>query len=248
MDMDNTYSTSPNSIPQFLGSNPCEPVSCACHISKEPLNLGLSIYSPVSSVPGSATFFFFQPLLTGKVFASVGVLIAAELFLFLANRFFNLESLPIQKGPVISPEQTVRMSLSDLQDFLASVSRGKVQPSTGPSAPSTGQAVTGIVPAESPEIPLVLGLTVWGYFSNKPFCPSISLFFPLLTFPGVRGALPLLILDLLATIFVRAVVPPETTGSKPLTPPASNNKFKPLQFSPEDLLNLLNRFNKHFGT
>lgn len=245
--MDNISSLS-NSTPPLPGPNPYEPVSCERHFSEEPLSLGLAIFAPVSSVPGSASFFFLQPMLTGKIFASVGVLIAAQLFLFLADRFLGHESMPIQKGPVISPEQTVRMSLSDLQDFLASVSRGNVQPSTGTSAPSTDQAVNGIFPHETPEIPLVFALAVYGDFTDKPYCPAVFLLFPLFTFPGVRGALPLLILELLTTIFVRAVVPPETTGSKPLTDPASNSKLQSLQFSPEDLLNLLNRFSKRFGT
>ena len=245
--MGNITSLSNNILPS-PGSNPCEPVSDECNFSKEPLTLGIAIYSPVSSVPGSSTFYFLQPLLTGNVFASVGVLIAAQLFLFLADRFFGLESMPVQKGPVISQEQTVRMSLSDLQDFLGSISRGKVQSSIGTSDPSTGQAVTGIFPPETPEIPVVFALSVRGYFTNKPFCPSVFLLFPLVTFPGLLGALPLLILELLTTIFVRSVVPPQTTGSKPLAIPAPNSKSQPLQFSPEDLLNLLNRFSKHFGT
>ena len=244
--MDNIYSSFFNSISPLPGSNPCEPFSSEW--SKEPLNLGISIFAPVSSVPGSASFFFLQPLLTGKVFASVGVLIAAQIFLFLANRLFGLESMPVQKGPVISSEQTVRMSLSDLQDFLASVSSGKVQPSTGTSAPSTDQAVTGELTPETPEIPLVFALSVWGDFSNKPFSPTVFLLFPLFAFPGVRGALPLLILELLTTIFVRAVVPPQTTGSKPLTDPASDSKVQSLEFSPEDLLNQLNQFSKHSET
>lgn len=227
--MDNIYSSFPNSISPLPGSNLCEPVSSECQFSKEPLNLGISIFAPVSSVPGSASFFFLQPLLTGKVFTSVGVLIAVQIFLFLANRFFGLESMPVQKGPVISSEQTVRMSLSDLQDFLASVSSGKAQPSTGTSAPSTDQADTGSLSPETPEIPLVFALSVWGNFTNKPHCPTVFLLFPLFAFPAVRGALPLLILELLATIFVRAVVPPQTTGSKPLTDPTSNSKLQSLE-------------------
>ena len=227
--MDNIYASISNSIPP----------------SKEPLNLGITIFAPVSSVPGSATFFFLQPLLTGKVFASVGVLIAAQLFLFLADRFFGLS---VQKGPVISPEQTVRMSLSDLQDFLTSVSRGNVQPSTSTSVPSTNQVDTGSLTLETPEIPLVFALAVYGDFTDKPFGPTVFIIFPLFTLPGVRGALPLLILELLTTIFVRAVVPPETTGAKPLTEPASNSELQSLQFSPEDLLNQLDQFSKHSET
>jgi len=225
---------------------PCEPVSSECQLSKEALTFGVTIYSSVSSVTGSSSFFVIQPLLTGKVFASVGVLIAAQLFLFLGNRIFGHESKPSQKGPVISPEQTVQMSLSDLQDFLAAMSRGSVQPSSGTSVPATDQASAGISSLETPEDPLVFALAVWGDFTDKPFCPTVFLTFPLFVFPGVRGALPLMILELLTTIFVRAVVPPQTTGAKPLVAPVSHSNLKLLQFSPEDLLALLNKFGKHF--
>ena len=139
----------------------------------------------------------------------------------------------------------MRLSLSDLQDFLASMSRSNVQPSTGTSAPATHQVVTGTLPLVTPEIPLVFSLAVYGDFTNKPFGPSVFMILPLFTLPGVRGALPLLILELLTTIFVRSVVPPETTGSKPLTEPASNSELQSLEFSPEDLLNELDQFSKH---
>ena len=229
------------------GSIPCEPISCEYGFSKEPLNFGVSILAPVSSVPGSSSFFFLQPLLEGKVFASAGILLTAQLFLFLADRVFGLESMPIQKGPAISPEQTVRMSFSDLQEFLASVSRDNVQPPTG--VPSSPDQTSGLV-EETPEIPLVFSLAVWSDFSNNPYGPVVFFILPLFAFPGVRGALPLLILELLTTIFVRSVVPPQTTGSKPLTDSTTSitNKLPSLHFSPEDLLNLLNRFSKHFGT
>ncbi|ODA39287.1 hypothetical protein [Desulfosporosinus sp. BG] len=250
--MDNIYSAFSNSICPLPGSNSSEPVSCECRYPTEPLNFGVSIFAPVSSVPGSSTFFFLQPLLTGKVVASVGFLIASQLLLFLADRLFGLESMPIQSRPAISPEQTVRMSLRDLQDFLASVSRD-IQPSTGTSTPSTGTSApsredisTGTI--ETPEAPLIFALAVWSDFTDKPYSPSVFLLIPVFTFPGLRGALPLLILELLATIFIRAVVPPKTTGSRPLTNPASTNNLPPFQFSPEDVLKLLKRFNKHFGT
>lgn len=246
--MSNIYSSFPINIPPLLGTNPYEPVSSGCHLSKESLNMGVTIYSSVSSVSGSSSFFFIQPILTGEVFASVGILIAAQLFMFLADRLFGLESMPLLKGPVISPEQTVRMSLSDLQNFLALMSRGNVQPSSGTSGPASNQTTSGVFSLETPEDPLVFALAIWGDFTDKPFCPTVFITFPLFAFPGVRGALPLLILELLTTIFVRAVVPPETTGAKPLTAPVSNTNLKLLQFSPEDLLNLLNKFGKHYGT
>lgn len=218
---------------------PKDPLNPLMTVSQgEPLNFGISFFAPVSSIPGSPSFFFLQPLLTGKVFASLGILSVAQLFLFLINRIFCLELTPLNKGSFVSPEQTVQMSASDLQDFLASVSRNYIQPATEQIDVTSGTL-------ETPEIPLVVALTIWGDFTDNPFGPTVFLLLPVFTFPGLRGALPMLILELLATIFVRAVVPPQTTGSKPLQQPVLG-KPNILQFTPENLLNLLNRFSKHF--
>lgn len=244
--MENINSLFSNYPPPLPGCNTCPPISCGSKIPKEPLNFGIAIYSPISSVPGSAALFFIQPLLTGKVFASIGVLIAAQIILFIADRFWGLESRPMQKN-LMSPQQTVQMSLNDLHDFLTSMSQ-ETQPPSALSSSSSSQDISSTLTTETPEVPLIFGLSVWGDYSNQPFGPSVFFLVPILTFPGARGALPLLILELLTTIFVRSVVPPQTTGSKPLTDPASNQKSKLLQFTPEDLLNLLNRFSKHFGT
>ncbi|AET67520.1 hypothetical protein Desor_1889 [Desulfosporosinus orientis DSM 765] len=201
-------------------------------LSKEPLNFGISIFDPVSSVDGSPTFFFLQPLLAGKVFTSVLIIIISQIILFIFNRFWDYNLPPSNKRLVFSPEQTVSMSLSDLQNFLASMAGSKSQssanqpssnqPPSGQTSPDqpppAGQEEGGITP-ETREIPLILALAVWGDFQNKAYSPSVFLLFPILVFPGVRGALPILILELLTTIFVRAVVPPETTGAKPLKAP-----------------------------
>jgi|SRR5680860_187997 len=237
--MDNINSLFLSSIPPGPSSNPCEPISAAGNSAKGPLNFGVSVFAPVSSVTGSSSFFFLQPLLAGKVFASVGILIATQIFLLLSNRFFGHGLMSVQQGPSISPEQTVRMSLSDLENFLNSVSRSEVQP-------SIDQVVSGELTPETAEIPLVFSLAVWGDFANEPYGPSIFLLFPMFSFPGVRGALPLLILELLTTIFVRAVVPPQTTGSKPMTDPTIKSELESPEFSQDDLLTLLNRFSKHF--
>ncbi|WP_242966906.1 hypothetical protein [Desulfosporosinus sp. FKA] len=229
-------------------SNACDPLVSVVNSSKEPLNFGISIFSPVSSLPGTSSLFFLQPLLTGKVFASLGILIAAQLFLFLANRLFGLELSTIKPGTVISPEQTVRMSTSDLQDFLASVTNGSIQSSVGQplnNQPMNSPRDVSSGTLETPEAPVIFALTVWGDFVANPYGPTVFLILPIVTFPGLRGALPMLILELLGTIFVRAVVPPQTTGAKPL-PESSSSKPPLLQFTPEGLVNLLNRFSKHF--
>jgi len=226
----------------------------------EPLNMGISISVPISSVVGSSSFLFAQPLLTGIVFASSAVLIGSEILLFIAGRLFNLESIPVLD---VNNGQTVQMPLTELQEFLKWMSKGSdATPNpnlgtlvtnestmlTNPGGQSVGPGIIpGLVTVTTPEAPLVVSIYISAPFSNIPFTPTASFFIPILTFPGVRGALPLLILGLLATIFVRSVVPPESTGSRPLARPGTmmNN---PLTFTPNDLLQLLTRFGKHFGS
>ena len=202
--------------------------------SAEPLNMGIAIFSPISSVAGSATLFFTQPIINGRVFASSAVLIGSELFLFIAQRLFRLESLPVLD---VKNGQTVQMPLSELQGFLRWMSNGSAGEYTG-AIPNRG-----FLTPETPEAPLTVVLFVSADYSNNPYSPSAWFLFPILTFPGIRGALPLLILELLATIFVRAVVPPESTGSKPLPKPGTklNNS---LPFSSNDILQLLSKFRK----
>lgn len=224
----------------------------------EPLNMGLSIFAPISSLVGSSSLLFAQPLLTGSVFSSTVVLISAEIFLFIARRFFNLNSIPVVDA---SNGQTVQMSLTELQDFLRWMSNGiGGPPNSSPltnggnrairsneEGPRSGVDSTGFITTELPEAPLTIALYFSAFYSNNPYTPSVSFFIPILAFPGLRGALPLLILGLLATIFVRAVATPESTGSKPLSKPkAATSINKPLTYSPNDLLKLLSKYSKSF--
>jgi len=224
----------------------------------EQLNVGLTIFAPISSVPGSSSLLFAQPLLTGSVFASTAVLIGSELFLFIARHLLNIES--IQALDAMNG-QTVQLSLTELQEFLRWMANGiGVSPSPGlvtdggngnllsnQAGQTNGVDTTGFITIDLPEAPLTVSLYFSAFYSNNPFTPSVSLYIPILAFPGVRGALPILILGLLATIFVRAVVPPESSGLKPLSKPGTrvNN---PLNYSPNDLLQLLTRFRKNSGT
>ncbi|OLN33583.1 hypothetical protein [Desulfosporosinus metallidurans] len=205
----------------------------------EPLNMGIALFAPISSVAGSATLFFTQPLINGRVFASSAVIIGSELFLFIAQRLFRLESLPVLD---VKNGQTVQMPLSELQGFLKWMSNGSAGEYTG-IMPNRG-----FLTPETPEAPLTIVLFVNGDYSNNPYSPSAWFLFPILTFPGIRGALPLLILELLATIFVRAVVPPESTGSKPLSKPGTIKPNNPLTFSSNDILQLLSKFRKQGGS
>ena len=224
----------------------------------EPLNMGITIFAPVSSVIGSSSLLFAQPILTGSVFASTAVLIGSELFLFIARRLFHLTSVPVLDA---RNGQTVQISLSELQEFLHWMANG-IGTSPNPNlvadggdgsifsnqaGPTTGTDYTGFITTETTEAPLTVALYFSAFYSNNPYTPSISLYIPILAFPGIRGALPLLILGLLSTIFVRAVVLPESTGSKPLSNPKTKRN-NPLTYSPNDLLQLLTKFGKKFGS
>ncbi|MDR3587003.1 MAG: hypothetical protein P4L59_17080 [Desulfosporosinus sp.] len=225
-------------------------------VGREPLSMGIGISVPISSVIGSSSLLFAQPLIAGSVLSSPAILVGSQFFLYLAGRLFNLESIPVLDS---GNGQTVQMPLTELQEFLHWMANG-----TGPSPnpdlvingrnepikideQSEGANFPGFVTVTTPEAPILVSIYVSADYSTKPFTPSAAMFIPILTFPGVRGALPLLILGLLATIFVRAVVPPESSGLKPLSKPKSTMN-NPLTFTPNDLLQLLNRFGKHFGS
>ena len=105
----------------------------------------------------------------------------------------------------------------------------------------------GFPTPETPEAPIVVALFVTADYSSMTVSPYVTLTIPIFTVPGVRGALPLIILVLLGTILVRSVVPPEATGSKPLLKPSAAMN-DPTTFTPTDLLQLLTRFGKHFGS
>ncbi len=222
----------------------------------EPLSMGISISVPISSVAGSSSLIFAQPILIGHVFASTAVLISSEVFLFIAERLFNLRSLPILNA---SNGQTVQMPLSELQEFLRWMANGS-GPSpdlnlvttggntlTDPAGQIEATHIPSFITVTTPEAPLVVSIYVIADYSIKPFTPSVALFIPILNFPGIRGGIPLLILGLLSTIFVRSVVSPESAGSKPLHSPETHINT-PLDYSPNDLLQLLTKFGKKFGT
>ncbi|MDR3587477.1 MAG: hypothetical protein P4L59_19515 [Desulfosporosinus sp.] len=226
-------------------------------LSGEPINMGVRLFAPISSVAGSATVYFSQPLLSGVVFASSDIIIGSELFLRITQRLFGLESLPVLD---VQTGQTIQMPLPELQAFLRWIAdRSDPSQKSNPVTNVTNMPTTtngeftgtmgrrGFPTPESPEAPIVVALFVTADYSSMTVSPYVTLTIPIFTVPGVRGALPLLILVLLGTILVRAVVPPESTGSKPLSKPGATMNDPPT-FTPNDLLQLLTRFGKHFGS
>jgi hypothetical protein len=189
------------------------------------LNFGISVWTAFSAVHGSPSLFYFQPLLYGKVFVSAAVLIGAQLFLFLALYIFGLDEVPILCPGSEAENQIIRIPVSKLRELLISFSQGSISDdnslldnlgSQTSSSASPNQTNAGFLTTQTPQIPLIVGLSVAGDFSSKPYSPSNFITLPIFILPGIRGSLPMLILGMLGTIFVRAIVPPELTGAKPL--------------------------------
>ncbi len=213
--------------------------------SFEPLGMGIGIFSKMSSIPNSPALSLFQPILNGKLFSSAGVLIGAEALILIAKFLLKLDKVPVLN---ISQNQIIQMPIGELQSLLHYMSSRQNTPAgrTPPSVSSTSgtPSFPTVLP---PDAPLFVGLYIVADYSNQPYTPSLYLIVPILSFPGLSGPLPLLILGLLSTIFVRSVVPPETSGAKPLPKP-SEWPNPSLSLHPEELLSILNRFGKYFSS
>ncbi|WP_425801683.1 hypothetical protein ACHOLT_13805 [Desulfitobacterium sp. Sab5] len=222
-----------------------------------PINLALYISVPISAAAGSPTLAFRQPLITGHIFSSAGVLVGAELFLILAKYILKLESISTVD---LQTNQIIQMPMKEFHEFLKTITGNNTgitqsiitppisaaSSSTNPITPFTSGS-RGFIQPLPPEAPLVISLLVTSDFSNMTFSPNLSFFLPVIAFPGLRGSLPIILLSLLATILIRAVVSPQTTGAKPLSKPGEQANSS-LNFSPEDLLRFLSRFGKYFSS
>lgn len=219
-----------------------------------PISFSIYFSVPISAVAGSPALAYRQPLIAGHIFSAAGVLTGASLFLLIAQYLFKLESIPILDLP---NHQIIHMPVQEFQDFLKTLYGNQMGSATSssqtPSSSPLTQPLTyvpgsrGFITPLPPEAPLVVSLLVTSDFSNAFYSPNITVFFPIFALPGLRGALPFLILTLLGTIFVRTVVAPETTGAKPLLKQAEQPNSS-LRFSPEELLRFISRFGKYFSS
>ncbi|HBW36542.1 hypothetical protein [Desulfosporosinus sp. BICA1-9] len=235
-------------------------VNSSISLSEAPLNLGISIFAPISSATGSGTLFYIQPLLAGSVCEASLVMIIAELLLYITKQIFRVDRIPVLD---VKNGQIVQMPLTELQEFLKWMTKGTnyITNSNSQSNTSTdvrnlstnGELMTGqrgLITPESLEAPLVIAISITGNYADLLYSPAVSLIVPVLKFPGLRGSLPLLILGLIATIFIRSVVTPDLTGAETLTKSkaVNNDSNRFLNLTPNDLLEMLSRFGKHFGS
>lgn len=226
--------------------------------TSQPITVGFSIFSRVSSVSGSPSLSYLQPLINSRLFSSAGVLVGAQILFLLAKYIFKLDSVPRLD---LANNQIVQIPLGELQNLLQVLAakqknnqtNGKTNGNTnGSFFGSTAAAGTTPLDEEDtfptnlpPEAPVVISLFITADYSNQLYTPTSWFYIPILSFPGLRGSLPILILSTLGTIFVRCVVPPETTGAKPLPEP-SQQPNSSLNLRPEELLGILSRFGKYF--
>jgi hypothetical protein len=209
-----------------------------------PINMGLFFSVPISSATGSPGLIYRQTLIAGHILSSAGVLIGAELFLIIAQYLFKLESIPILDLP---NQQILQMPVQDFQDLLKTITGNTTGSSFSPRPSINPTGERGFITPLPPEAPLVISIFVTSDFSNKFYTPSVWIVVPIIALPGLRGILPILILSLLATIFVRTVVAPETSGAKPMPKQSEQSNSSP-KFSPEELLRFLSRFGKYFSS
>ncbi|AGA69356.1 hypothetical protein Desdi_1907 [Desulfitobacterium dichloroeliminans LMG P-21439] len=216
--------------------------------SIQAINVGFALLTRISSIPGSPTFTFVQPLINSHQFLAPWVLLGSQILLLLAKYVFQLEKLPIHN---FTSGQLLQIPIGELQSLLQYLgprqpSSATTQRNTINNSLSTADPIS--FPTElPPDSPLYMAIYISVDYSNELYTPSLLAYVPIISFPGLRGAVPFLILALLAVIFVRCVVPPETTGAKPAPiPRKSMNQY--LNLTSEEIVTLLKRFGKYFSS
>ncbi|MEL1135984.1 hypothetical protein AAC978_12440 [Desulfitobacterium sp. THU1] len=216
--------------------------------SIQAINVGFAFLTRISSIPGSPSFTFAQPLINSKQFLASWVLLGSQILLLLAKNVFQLEKLPIHD---FSSGQVLQIPIGELQSLLHYLGPRQLGSATNQSNIMSNPLSTAdpiSFPTElPPDSPLFMAIYVSVDLSNELYTPSVLSYVPIMSFPGLRGAVPFLILAILAVIFVRCVVPPETTGAKPAPiPRKSKNQY--LNLSSEEIVTILKRFGKYFSS
>ncbi|AFM00587.1 MULTISPECIES: hypothetical protein [Desulfitobacterium] len=212
------------------------------------INVGFSLLSRVSSVPGSPVFTFLQPLINSRLFLAPWILLGSQILLLLAKHVFHLEKLTVLD---IARGQRLQIPIEELQNLIRYLCSRQTQATSNQDSNfDTAQNGTDPIPFPTelpPGSPGYLAIFVSVDYTDELYTPTLFFFVPILSFPGLRGALPFLILAILAIIFVRCVVPPETTGAKPEPKPRmeQNQSFN---LRSEDVTAILRRFGRFFNS
>lgn len=209
---------------------------------------GFALLTRISAMPGSPVLSFVQPLIVSRLFQASWVLLGSQILLLLAKHIFHLEKLPVLD---LARGQKLQIPIEELQNLIQYLgTRQKAAPSNQGAAFNNTTNGTGALafPTElPPDSPVYVAIFISVDYANEVYTPTLLVYVPILSFPGLRGALPFLILALLAVILVRCVVPPETTGAKPVPKPRTEQN-QSFNLSSEDVMAILRRFGRFFGS
>ena len=181
------------------------------------INVGFSFLTRVSSIPGSPSFIYSQPVINSRLYFAPWILLGAQVLSLLAKKLLHLEKIPVLD---VSQGKLSTIPLDKFINFLGSLgSKNESRPydilreiNSTDSSSANGLDFPTQLP---PDIPMYIALYLSADYSRELYTPSIIVYVPLISLPGIKGALPFLVLALLGTILVRCVVDPNTTGAKP---------------------------------
>lgn len=182
------------------------------------INVGFSFLTRVSSIPGSPTFIYSQPLINSRVYFAPWILLGAQVVSLLGKRFLQIKEIPIldvaQGRLSFIPLDKFLGFLMSLNDPTGNSRNGDIFDELSQTSSSTASGLD--FPTQLPsDVPMYIALYLSADYSRELYTPSMIVYVPFLSFPGLKGALPFLVLALLGTILVRCVVDPKTTGAKP---------------------------------
>ncbi len=206
------------------------------------LDITLRLTSPISSARGSPRLLYSQVLTTTTVANASLFALGIDFLVQLAAWFFG-EDRVSRPTSYRGSDGTVTMPLSALSQFLKRIKNGRADIAEANPTPQPWPVETRPGVEVEPPQPMTLLLLLNGRVSPSDGSPIINLTIPVLSFPGITGGLPIIIIGLIATILVRAVVPPSTSGTTPPADPPQEPKF---QFGTEEILQLLQQFGEYF--
>ncbi len=207
------------------------------------LTVSLWLISPVSSAVGSPRLAYAQNITSAGV-PGAGFWVVVLDFVVQLVAWICGEGRVVRPDPsgIAMPEGSVSMSLPELAEFVARLKTGRWDPpAKAYPAVVEGEVTRPGVQVISPAY-LTLFLLVSGTVSGREGAPMLSIFVPLISFKGLTGGLPILIMGLIATILVRTVVPPTSSGLLP-----DEQAQEPVfQLKAQELIQLLRGFGKYF--
>jgi hypothetical protein len=238
--------TQPTTTPGLLASGLAPP---GTQLPYPAIDINLRFISPISSAVGSPRLHFNQ-ILSASTVPLAGVwVILIDIIIQMAAWFFGEDRISIPNpGDYNVPQGTVSMTLSELSNFLGQLKKGTWELPNGSGRSSDSNISTYKVSRRGVQVKSPAWLTIYllvnGTATGRAGSPFFSLFVPIIVVEGLTGGLPILILGLIATILVRDVVPPTSSGIQPLEEQPTEQGLITLKTS--ELINMLKTFGGSF--